>query len=118
MQLENNEKVIAELKGMVRSTNDQNSTLNFEIQTLKNYILELKSMIKMLLNPEGISGLDKAQVGEITLTSMDQYLDQYAQTTTVNGQQSRFFSGKVSVSRDINVYPPTSPTRSIVDTSA
>lgn len=78
LQLENNEKVIAELKGMVRSTNEQNSTLNFEIQTLKNYILELKSMIKMLLNPEGISGLDKAQVGEIALTSMDQYLDQYA----------------------------------------
>jgi len=70
-------------------------------------------MIKMLLNPEGISGLDKTQVGEIALTSMDQYLDQYAQTTVVNGQQSRFFSGKVSVSRDINVYPPTSPTRSV-----
>ena len=45
---------------MVRQTNEQNSTLNFEIQTLKNYISELKSMIKMLLNPEGISGLDKA----------------------------------------------------------
>lgn len=60
---------------MVRQTNEQNSTLNFEIQTLKNYISELKSMIKMLLNPEGISGLDKAQVGEIALTSMDEYLD-------------------------------------------
>jgi hypothetical protein len=47
----------------------------FEVQTLKNYISELKSMIKMLLNPEGISGLDKSQVGEIALTSMDEYLD-------------------------------------------
>ena len=106
-----------ELKALVRSTNDQNTELQYEIKTLKNYISELKAMIKMLLNPEGITALDKTQVGEIALTSMDQYLDQYATTATINGQQTRFFSGKVQVSRDINVNPATSPTRSIKNTS-
>jgi hypothetical protein len=70
-QLENTENVIEELKLLVRTSNGDNSTQMFEVQTLKNYISELKSMIKMLLNPEGISGLDKSQVGEIALTSMD-----------------------------------------------
>jgi hypothetical protein len=109
--------VISELKALIRSTNDQNTDLQYEIKTLKNYISELKTMIKMLLNPEGITALDKTQVGEIALTSMDQYLDQYATTATINGNQTRFFSGKVQVSRDINVNPATSPTRSINNTS-
>jgi len=42
-------------------------------------------MIKLLLNPEGIPGLDKAQHAEIALTSMDSYLDQYAKVTNVGG---------------------------------
>lgn len=56
-------------------TDGKNHEYLMEIHTLKQYIVDLKQMIKLLLNPEGIPGLDKAQHAEIALTSMDVYLD-------------------------------------------
>ena len=66
---------ILEFRSVLKSSTTNVDELKFEITTLRNYITDLKQMIKMLLNPEGIEGLDKQQVGEIALTSMDQYLD-------------------------------------------
>jgi hypothetical protein len=39
---------------------------------------------------------------------MDQYLDQYAKTQTINGQQTRFFSGKVAVNKEMKEGPSPS----------
>lgn len=77
--------MIAEIRAQMQFTDGKNQEHLMEIHTLKQYIVDLKQMIKLLLNPEGIPGLDKAQHAEIALTSMDVYLDQYAKTTAVNG---------------------------------
>lgn len=69
------DSVINELRAQLNCTDQKNQELLMEIHTLKQYIVDLKAMIKLLLNPEGIPGLDKAQHAEIALTSMDQYLD-------------------------------------------
>lgn len=78
--MEGCKQTITELKTVLKSFEQKGNDRSSEINNLKSYITDLKGMIKMLLNPEGIPGLDKAQVGEIALTSMDQYLDQYAKT--------------------------------------
>lgn len=69
--MEASQSVITELKVMLRNFEQKGNDRSAEINNLKSYITDLKGMIKMLLNPEGIPGLDKAQVGEIALTSMD-----------------------------------------------
>lgn len=76
---------INELKQQLNYTSLKCNEFQSEIATLKQYIIDLKQMIKLLLNPEGIPGLDKAQHAEIALTSMDSYLDQYAKVTNVGG---------------------------------
>ena len=86
---------------------------------MKSYIVDLKGMIKMLLNPEGLPGLDKAQHAEIALTSMDQYLETYARQTELNGYPMRFFAGKVAVTKDVNLNnTPVSPARSATNLNA
>ena len=75
LALQRRDSVINELRAQLNCTDQKNQELLMEIHTLKQYIVDLKAMIKLLLNPEGIPGLDKAQYAEIALTSMDQYLD-------------------------------------------
>lgn len=77
--------MINELRQQLNYTDLKCHEFQSEIATLKQYIIDLKQMIKLLLNPEGIPGLDKAQHAEIALTSMDSYLDQYAKVTNVGG---------------------------------
>jgi hypothetical protein len=52
--------MINDLRTQMNFTDGKNQELLMEIHTLKQYIVDLKAMIKLLLNPEGIPGLDKA----------------------------------------------------------
>jgi hypothetical protein len=58
--LEEHKQTIAELKTVLKSFEQKGNDRSSEINNLKSYITDLKGMIKMLLNPEGIPGLDKA----------------------------------------------------------
>ena len=70
-------------------------------------------MIQMLLNPEGIPALSKQQYAEIALTADDKHLEQYANMIVQEGKPARFFSGKVSMQKDIIAGAPSSPSRSV-----
>jgi hypothetical protein len=59
-KLQRRDTLISESNSMGMGLDKQNRSYELEIRTLKSYIVDLKAMIKMLLNPEGIPALSKA----------------------------------------------------------
>lgn len=53
------DSLISDLRKQIQYTDSKNNEFQMETRTLKSYIVDLKQMIKMLLNPEGLPGLDK-----------------------------------------------------------
>jgi hypothetical protein len=98
--------VIAELRSQLNFTDTKCYDFQNEITTLKSYVVDLKSMIQMLLNPDGVKNMKKEQQAEIALTAFDPHLDSYAQVTQTNGNPTRFFNGKVSVTKDLRATSP------------
>merc|ERR1711871_1913767 len=60
----------------------------------------------MLVNPDGVQSMKKEQHAEIALTAVDPHLDSFAKVTNVSGNPTRFFSGKVAVTKDLRATAP------------
>jgi hypothetical protein len=107
------ESVIVDLRNQLNFTDQKCFEFQNEINTLKCYIIDLKQMIQMLLNPDNVSSMKPQQQAEIALTAYDQHLESYSQVNNVMGNPTRFFSGKVVVTKDVK--ESTSPVRYTYD---